>query len=135
MPIVGFSFTKTVAEKKTDIREKINISNNITITQVEESPLPFGIQKQEGLKIYFQFISSFEPAVGTIELNGNLLYLGEAKQLKDVVKNWNKDKKLPTEIMKHVLSAVMNKCNIQALILSKDVGLPPPVPLPQVNVK
>jgi hypothetical protein len=135
MPIVGLTFTKLSAERKADIREKVNISNNITVTNVEDSQLPFGGQKQDGLKISFQFVSSFEPSVGNIELNGNLLYIGDAKQLKDVTKNWTKDKKLPTEIMKHVLNAVMNKCNIQALIMSKDVGLPPPVPLPQVNVK
>lgn len=135
MPIVGFTFTTIRAEKRADIREKVNISNNITITHAEESQLPFGQQKQDGLKISFQFISSYEPNIGAIELNGNLLYIGDAKQLKDVVKNWNKDKKLPTDIMKHVLHAVMNKCNIQALVMSRDVGLPPPVPLPQVNVK
>lgn len=135
MAIVGFTFTKMVAERKTDVREKVNISNNITVTNVEMSDLSLGPQKQDGLKISFLFVSSFEPAVGSIELHGNLLYIGDAKELKEIAKNWSKDKKLPTEVMKHVLNAMMNKCNIQALILSRDVALPPPVPLPHVSVR
>ncbi|MFA6889113.1 MAG: hypothetical protein WC254_06475 [Candidatus Woesearchaeota archaeon] len=135
MAVVGFTFTKMVAERKSDVREKVNISNNITVTNVEMSDLPFGQQKQEALKINFLFVSSFEPVIGSIELHGNLLYTGEAKELKEIAKNWGKDKKLPSEVMKYVLSAMMNKCNIQALILSRDVALPPPVPLPRISVR
>lgn len=135
MAIVGMSFTKLLAERKTDEREKVNISNNVSIVNVEESQLPLGTQTQESLKISFLFTTTYEPSLGIIELQGNLLYLGEAKQLKEIAKNWEKEKKLPAETMKQVINAVLNKCNIQALVMSKDIGLPPPVPLPRVNIR
>jgi hypothetical protein len=46
---------------------------------------------------------------------------------------WKKDKKLPKEIMPVILNTVLNKCNIQALILSEQINLPPPIPMPKLQ--
>lgn len=135
MAIVSMNFTKLLAERKTDAREKVNISNNVSVTNVEETELPLAGQSQKTLKISFSFVTSYEPSLGAIELEGNLLYIGEAKEMKEIAKNWDKDKRLSAEMMKQVISAVLNKCNIQALVMSKDVNLPPPIPLPKVNVR
>lgn len=135
MAIVSMNFTKLLAERKTDAREKVNISNNVSVTNVEETELPLAGQSQKTLKISFSFVTSYEPSLGAIELEGNLLYIGEAKEMKEIAKNWEKDKRLSAEMMKQVISAVLNKCNIQALVMSKDVNLPPPIPLPKVNVR
>jgi len=45
-----------------------------------------------------------------------------------------KDKKLPKEIMAGLLNTKLTKCNIQALILSQEINLPAPIPLPKVQV-
>ena len=39
------------------------------------------------------------------------------------------------EVMAQVINSVLTKSNIQALILSRDVNLPPPIPMPKVNMK
>lgn len=135
MAIVGFSFTKVLAERKGDGKEKININNNVSIIDVAETTLPVGVQTQDALKINFLFTTSYDPNFGAIELNGNLMYIGDPKEMKDIFANWNKTKKLNAETMKQVLNTVLGKCNIQALIMSRDVQLPPPVPLPRVNVR
>lgn len=135
MAIVSMNFTKLLAERKTDAREKVNISNNVAVTNVEEAELPLAGQSQKTVKISFAFTTSYEPNLGTIQLEGNLLYIGDAKEMKEIAKNWEKDKRLSAEMMKQVISAVLNKCNIQALVMSKDVNLPPPVPLPKVNIR
>ena len=36
--------------------------------------------------------------------------------------------------MTTLLNALLAKCNVQALILSQDVNLPPPIPLPKVQL-
>ena len=43
-------------------------------------------------------------------------------------------KKIAKDIMSRVLNAVLAKCNIEALILSQEVNLPPPIPLPKVTM-
>ena len=113
----------------------IAINNNVSIVNAGESEIPIGSEKQPCLKISFVFTTSYDPEFGTIELNGNMLYLGEAKELKEIIKNWQKEQKLPADLMKQVVNTVLNKCNVQALIMSRDVALPPPIPLPRANVR
>jgi len=135
MTVVSFNFTKIQAEKKEAGKGKINISNNITIENVEEKDLALGTQKQKVLNFGFKFTSTYGPDIGNIKLNGNVLYSEDAKKVKEILDGWKKDKKLPKDTMTKVLNVVLNKSNIQALILSEHVNLPPPIPLPKVQTE
>ena len=135
MAIVGLNFNKITAEKKSGAKGKINISNNVSVKNVETSSLNLGSQTQEGLKFTFEFISKYEPNFGAIVLEGHLIYIEDPKKVKEVLAGWKKDKKLPNDVMRETLNAVLNKCNVQALILSREINLPPPIPMPKVNVK
>ena len=134
MTIVGFNFTKINVERKKLAKGKINIKNNVGIKNVEEADLSLGKSKQSGLRFVFEFTSSYEPNVGEITLTGEVLYLAEEKAVKEVLKGWKKNKKIPKDFTAAVLNTVLQKCNIQALMLSKDINLPPPIPLPKVDV-
>ena len=134
MTIVGFNFTRIHVERNKVAKGKINIKNNVAIKKVEEADLSLGKNKQSGLRFTFEFVSLYDPKVGEISLVGEVLYLMDDKQVKEVVKGWKKDKKIPKELTAAVLNTVLQKCNIQALMLSRDINLPPPIPLPKVNV-
>lgn len=134
MTIVGFNFTKIHVERKKMVKGKINIKNNVSIKKVEEADLSLGKNKQSGLRFIFEFTSNYEPKVGEIILGGEVLYLMDEKHVKDVLKGWKKNKKVPKELTAGILNTVLQKCNIQALVLSRDINLPPPIPLPKVNV-
>ena len=133
MTIIGFNFNKINVEKKTSVKGKINISNNISIKSVEEYPLAVGKTQQKGLKFTFEFVSKYEPKVAEINLTGSVLTLQEAPKVEELVNAWKKDKKLPKEVMTPVINTALTKCNIQALILSQELNLPPPIPLPKVK--
>ena len=133
MTIVGFNFTKIEGEKKDMIKGKININNNVHINKVEEKDLALGNQKQKVLSFNFEFIAKYDPNIGSIKLTGNVLYMEDSKKVKDILDGWKKDKKLPKEVMPNILNTVLNKCNIQALILSELINLPPPIPLPKLQ--
>ena len=133
--IVGFGFTKLSAEKKEAPKGKIDINNNVTIKNVQEDDFSFGKEKQQNvLRFTFEFTSKYEPAVGTILFEGDLLYLEEPKKIKEILSSWKKDKKIPKEIMTGLLNTILTKCNVQALILSQEVNLPPPIPMPKVQL-
>jgi len=134
MAIVGFNFTKINVERKEMQKGKINISNNVAIKDVKPTDISLGKEKQDALKFTFEFTSRFEPKIGSILLGGDLLYLGDANKIKEVNEGWKKDKRVPKEIMGSILNTILAKCNIQALILSQEVNLPPPVPLPKVEI-
>ena len=45
-----------------------------------------------------------------------------------------KEKKLNKDVAEKIINNILTKCNIQSIILSNTVNLPPPVPMPKVNV-
>jgi hypothetical protein len=135
MAIVGFSFVKMVVERKNFVKGKVNIANNISIKDVHEHDLSLGKDKQPALKMTFEFTSKYKPDIGDITLTGEVINLEDEKKTKEILKEWKKSKKLPQEVMTPVLNHVLNKCNIQSLILSKDINLPPPIPMPRINPK
>ena len=133
--IVGFGFTKLSAEKIEKSKGKIDINNNVSIKDVVEDNLSLGKDKQNIVKLIFEFTSNYEPAVGKILFEGEVLYLEEPKKVKEILSSWKKDKKLQKEVMAGILNTILTKCNIQALILSQEVNLPPPIPMPRVQVQ
>ena len=72
--------------------------------------------------------------MGSIMFEGEILYHEDPKKVKEIIADWKKDKKLPKELMALMLNTILSKCNIQALILSQEVNLPSPIPLPKVQV-
>ncbi len=131
--IVGFNFTKMSAERDEGIKGKININNNVSIKDVEEKNLALGKEKQNALKFTFEFTSKYEPKLGSILLGGDVLYMADQKKAKEILDSWKKDKKIPKDVMTAILNTILSKCNIQALIISRDINLPPPIPLPKVE--
>ena len=132
--IVGFGFTKMSAEKNANSKGKIEINNNVTIKNIEESDIALGKDKQTAIKIIFNFLSKYSPDLGNISFEGEIIYMADSKKGKEIIASWKKDKKLPKDLMAPILNTILTKCNIKALILSQDVNLPPPIPLPKVSL-
>ncbi len=134
MVVVGFNFSKIRVERKEGgVSGKINISNNVSIKNIEQKDLALGKAKQDGLRFTFEFTSKYDPDVGTITLAGEVLYLEEKKKIEEILGKWNKDKKIDQEVMTPVLNMALTKCNIEALMLSQSMNLPPPIPLPKIQ--
>ena len=134
MAIVGYNFSKVKAEKKASAKGKINISNTVKITDVKESDLKLD-NTRKGLKIEVEFISNYEPDVGTIALVGEVLLIEESKKADEIFKSWKEKKILPKDETAAILNVALTKSNVQALILSQLITLPPPVQLPKVKVE
>jgi len=132
--VIGFSFTKFNVERKGLATGKLNVSNNVVIKDVEEKQLNLGgKEKQDGLIFTFEFTSNYEPNVGTIALTGEVVSIEDPKLVKNIVKGWKKDKKIEPAIIRNVMNNILAKCTVQALILSQEINLPSPIPLPQVT--
>ncbi len=134
MPVVGLNFTRIEVERKGALKGNVNIHNNVAIKSVEKSDVDISSDKQLVAKFNFEFTSKYEPELGKIIFNGNLLFMDEQKKIKEVIDTWKKEKKVEKELMTTILNTILSKCNIQALILSDSVNLPPPIPLPKVEV-
>ena len=132
MPIVGFDFDKIIVERKSKTLGNINVKHNLGIKEVEEEKIPLS-KLEQVLRFNFEYTVDYEPKVGNLQLNGHILYLDEPKKIKELMTDWKKNKKIPTEIMEQLLNTILFKCNIKALSLSQDVALPPHIPLPRLE--
>ena len=132
--IVGFGFTKLSAQKNSSATGKIDINNNVSVKDAKEDSFSMGKDRQSIIKFIFEFTSKYEPSIGTILFEGEVLYLDEPKKIKEILGAWKKDKKISGEIMANLLNTILTKCNVQALILSQEINLPPPIPMPKVQM-
>ena len=133
MPIVGFNFERVSGEKKNIISKEVKIRNNASIIDILEERLPIEGSKGEVLKFTFEYITSYEPEIGEIELKGHILYLDDTKKIKEILKSWRKDKKIPQELMQQLLNTIIRRSSIKALTLSEELNLPPQIPLPKLT--
>jgi hypothetical protein len=134
MNIIGFNFTKLdVQTKETQKSGKININSNVMLKKVEKKQFNLGNAKQGTVRFDFDFDVQYEPDIGSIKLSGNLLLLTESKKADEIAKSWKDNKNVPAEVTEAVMNTILSRSNIQALILSQYVNLPPPIKLPRVK--
>ncbi len=130
MAIIGFTFNEIHAEQQNPPKGSIKINNNIKIVNLEKTSLNFD-DKKTALKLDFKYSVDYQPEIGFIKLGGEMLLLEESRVADDLVKQWTDKKSLPQKFSEAVMEHLMQKCSVQAILLSKDVGLPSPIPLPK----
>lgn len=134
MAIIGFQFTKMNVEKQKQPSGKISVNNNITLIDLKEVNV-IGSEKQKAIEFSFAYKTTYEPEIGKILLEGKLVYVGNEDKVKTAIELWEKEKKLLPEIIEEVYNHLFEKCSIQGLILAKEMGLPPQLPLPKVSAE
>jgi len=135
MAIVSFTFNKFDVERKKPLKGKVSINNNVAVKDAKAANLSIGKSTTKALQFSYEFSAKYEPDIGHILITGDITYLTEEKKIKEIVDGWKKDKKLPDDVMNEVINQILNKCNIEALILSKELNLPPPIPMPKITPK
>jgi hypothetical protein len=108
----------------TEKPQQIRIDHNSTIAQMT-------LQKDDHATVEFQYTASYGP-LGVIKLEGELFF--ESTAAKKIVKEWTETRKMPDQNASHIHTAIMHACVPTAVGLAKDLGLPPPIPLPQVRL-
>jgi len=127
MKIKNMQLKSIEARRYTDRNEKprqIRIDHNSTIVQMYH-------KEGDNATVEFQYTASYGP-VGMIKIGGSLIY--ENEDAKKIAKEWNETRKMPNQTASHIHTAVMHSCVPEAVGIAKDLGLPPPIPLPQVRL-
>ena len=134
MAIVKINLHKVNAERNLEAAGgQIRINNNVSIKNVED--MAFDMEGKKGLKFTFTFNCSYEPELGKIEVEGQILFVDTAAKIIEVKKSWDENKRIPVDIMEQVVNAALHKGNIQAIKISEEVSLPSPLPLPKVKTE
>ncbi|MEE9236732.1 MAG: hypothetical protein V3U52_02955 [Thermoplasmata archaeon] len=102
----------------------VRVDHNSTVTQVI-------LKDDELASVEFRFTANYT-GIGIIKIEGSLQYEGNAVSLSEM---WSKAGKMPNEVASEIHTAIMNSCIQESVIIAKDLRLPPPIPLPVVNIK
>ncbi|GIU68768.1 MAG: hypothetical protein KatS3mg002_0004 [Candidatus Woesearchaeota archaeon] len=132
MTIVGFNFTSINAEK-TGSSDNVRVESNVGVVNIVESKIPD--PKKAILKFEFMFSAKFEPGIGRIELKGELVEMFDKELANKILEGWNKNSLLHKDIAPRVLNAILARSNVEAILMSKELGLPSPIQLPKVELK
>jgi hypothetical protein len=104
--------------------QQIRIDHNSQISNVIHP-------KEKQLIIEFQYTASYGP-IGMIKIEGTIQ--SDENDAPQLAKEWQNTRKLPDQLASHIHTAVMHACVPEAVGIAKDLGLPPPIPLPQVRL-
>ena len=127
MKIKNVRLKSIEARRYADLEGKpqpIRIDHNSNISQMNS-------KTAKEATVEFQYTASYGP-VGMIKIEGIMLY--EDDGAKKVTEQWVSTRKMPDQVASQIHTAVMRACVPQAVGIAKDLGLPPPIPLPQVRL-
>ena len=133
--IVNFSLSKIQVAKNKELTGNVEAQNNVKITDIIEQNVSSFAEKKSAVNIQFSYTVSYGDKVGTIEMEGKTLYLVEDKEKKELLDQRKKEKKVDPKHSQKILNHILQKCNIRALSLEQEVGLPPHIPFPRVALK
>jgi len=136
MPIVGFNFDKTSAEKTSQVKKGMRAAHNIIISSITKEDINLGKDiKKPGLKFSFEYEVKYEPGIGEVMILGHILYLDEEKKIKEILSKWSKKKTIDPTLSAQLINTAIVKSAIKALSLSQDINLPPHLHIPTIQPK
>ncbi|MGM0509677.1 MAG: hypothetical protein ACQESD_00920 [Thermoplasmatota archaeon] len=126
MSVKDLEITSIDAERfteKGEVKKNVRIDHNSSVTKMKK------VGKNR-TKIFFRFTASYS-GMGRIEIEGRILYEGKHPEL---AKKWRDSGEMPNEVANEIHSAVISHCIPEAVLISREIHLPPPIPLPKVNI-
>jgi hypothetical protein len=132
MKIIGFNLTKILVEKNEKVEGDLEITQNIDIKNLLEEDIK--IYENKAIKIYFDLKIIYSKNYAKIEFEGNILIIPDEKEKEKILESW-KYKKISEDTRLFIFNFIMNKCNIKALFLEDDMGLPLHIPMPKMSIK
>jgi len=131
MPVKGFELNAVDGKrffKAGDKLGNLRIDNNGTVTLVTE------VGAREA-NVDFRFTTNYmgqEGVIGRIQIEGRVVFDGDARA---IVREWSGQGRMPDEVASEVLTVIMNNCIPEATMIARDLRLPPPIPIPPVQVQ
>jgi hypothetical protein len=125
VPVISITLKSIEARKYTEPvgAQQIRVDHNSTINVVaKEAP--------DRMRIEFGYTTSYGP-LGVVKLEGAMAYTDPNAGL--AADGWAETRNLPPEMAQQVHGAIMAACVPEAVGLAKDLRLPSPIPLPQIQ--
>gem|GEM_PF-273586 len=124
---VNMEYTHLEASRFTKPSGKVNVQNNSNISDISRS--------DEVITISFTFTSTYNPSVGEIKIDGNIMLSDVDDNIRQDVRKWEEGdgNNIPSELARRVHNTIISNCIVEATLLSREILLPPPTPAPRVK--
>ncbi len=128
MAIYTVYFRRLLCEKKEVSVKSVSAKTNVKLMDLEK-------ESDNTVKVKFIYQTQYEPNFGLIEIAGDLYYSSEKDEIKGLVEEWEKNKKIKDDASLKMLNHIFSKCSVEAAILAKETNLPVPFNLPKFRKK
>jgi hypothetical protein len=129
--ILGINFSSiraSVGEEKPS--ENVTINSTPRIIGMAKREL---LEMKDVLEIKFAFETTYEPSIGSIAIEGEVLWRGP--DAKRILKEWEDKQRIEPKFAVEILNAIFRRCLTKAIELASDLRLPPPIRFPVVTEK
>lgn len=120
MAVTGFDINTVEAKRYTKQGERIQ---NLRIDQ-NSTVIVINNLGDDTAALEFRFTANYVN-VGIIKIEGKVIWKGDADSL---IEEWSKSHNMPTDIASQVHTAIISHCMPAAVVIARDIGLPPPLP-------
>jgi hypothetical protein len=110
--------------RRKEVPGQVKIDTNSTVTAVTE-------MNPHQADVDFRLAISYG-SLGMLKLEGRLIFGGDAPTL---VREWHEKHSMPTDMANEIHTAILHAGIPETVLLARDLGLPPPIPLPKVNIQ
>lgn len=127
MQIKSFETTGIEARRFSKSGERVanvRIDQNSSIIQITKTP-------EDSASIDFRFTANYV-GLGFIKIEGQMTVTGEVDTL---IADWTREGNMNPEEANVVHNTIVSNCLPTALLIARDIKLPPPFPLPRVNIQ
>ncbi|MEA3255666.1 MAG: hypothetical protein U9Q22_07505 [Candidatus Altiarchaeota archaeon] len=133
MSVMNFRVKKLSGERK-DIEKKeisnVDVSSNFVITSMRKKR---DDRVGDYLLVNFRFNVQYKPDIGRIDVEGYLWYT--SPDLGEVVVEKEGKLEVQSDALKEISTTILRDSILEAIDISRKLGLPVPVNLPKVTVK
>ena len=132
MTIIGLRIRSLEARReKAQPSAQIKVNSVPRITDVTETSMP--MMKQKALSVGFEFVTEYDPNIGSIRMSGDIIYLAENSV--QILRKWKSKKELPEAMRIEILNHLFRACLVKIANMADDLQLPPPIGIPRVKAK
>ena len=132
MPVISVVFDDIEIHKE-KFEAIGKVENNVKIKDVREEK----INDEKYVSFVFEFTTFYysqsSEKIASIILGGRAVYKDKEKVMKNILKEWEKNKKIEKDRMTEVTNVILMRSQVEAIVAAKEVNLPSPVPLPRIT--
>jgi hypothetical protein len=121
---VNVSISNVSAERFWDNRKpapNIQIATNINVVNIDK-------KADDSLEVPFVLTINYNPSLAQMSLKGSAYVQGDKNELERILKDYEQ-KKPPAQI---ILQSISNVVFTESIVISRILGIPPPIPLPVI---